>query len=107
MSQEYRPETSRDGSAASAESPWYVYIIECSDGSFYTGITNDLERRLQQHNDGTASRYTRSRRPVMFRYQEACESRSQALIRECSLRLLNRKEKEALVNRGRGSNAGA
>ena len=43
----------------------------------------------------------------MFRYQEACESRSQALIRECSLRLLTRKEKETLVNRGRGSNAGA
>lgn len=96
-----RPEASRDGSAAAAEPPWFVYIIECSDGSFYTGITNDLERRRQQHNEGTASRYTRSRRPVTLRYQEICESRSQALIRECSLRLLNRKEKEDLVNRGR------
>jgi predicted GIY-YIG superfamily endonuclease len=84
-----------------------VYIIECSDGSFYTGITNDLERRQQQHNEGTASRYTRSRRPVILRYQEVCESRSQALIRECSLRLLNRKEKEDLVNRGRLSSRGA
>jgi putative endonuclease len=101
MSQDDRPEASRDGSAAAAEQPWFVYIIECSDGSFYTGITNDLERRQQQHNDGTASRYTRSRRPVTLRYQETCKSRSEALIRECSLRLLTRKEKEALVNSGR------
>lgn len=101
MPQEYRPEVRRDGSAAASNQPWFVYIIECSDGSFYTGITNDLERRQQQHNEGTASRYTRSRRPVTLRYQEVCESRSQALIRECSLRLLSRKEKEQLVNAGR------
>ncbi|WP_420823632.1 GIY-YIG nuclease family protein [Sulfuricaulis limicola] len=78
-----------------------MYIIECSDGSFYTGITNDLERRQQQHNDGTGSRYTRSRRPVILRYHETCQSRSEALIRECSLRLLTRKQKEELVNRGK------
>jgi len=78
-----------------------VYILECSDGSFYTGVTNNIERRQQQHNEGTASRYTRSRRPVVLRYQEICGSRSQALIRECSLRLLSRKEKEELVSRGR------
>ncbi|MCR4348098.1 MAG: GIY-YIG nuclease family protein [Sulfuricaulis sp.] len=107
MPQEYRPEVRRDGSAAAADQPWFVYIIECSDGSFYTGITNDLERRQQQHNEGTASRYTRSRRPVTLRYQEVCESRSQALIRECSLRLLSRKEKEELVNRGKLSSRGA
>src|SRR3989344_2833912 len=101
MSQDDRPEATRDGSAAAAEQPWYVYIMECSDGSFYTGITNDLERRQQQHNDGTGSRYTRSRRPGMLRYQELCGRRSQALIRECSLRLLTRKEKEELVKRGR------
>lgn len=101
MSQDDRPEANRDGNAAAAEQPWFVYILECSDGSFYTGITNNLERRQQQHNDGTASRYTRSRRPVILRYQEVCESRSQALIRECSLRLLTRKQKEDLVNRGR------
>ena len=78
MPQDYRPEVRRDGGAAAADQPWFVYIIECSDGSFYTGITNDLERRQQQHNEGTASRYTRSRRPVTLRYQEVCESRSQA-----------------------------
>lgn len=95
-----RPEPARNG-AATAEQPWFVYILECRDGSFYTGVTNNLERRQQQHNDGTASRYTRSRRPVTLRYQELCGSRSQALIRECSLRLLTRKEKEELVKRGR------
>lgn len=95
-----RPEPARDGAAA-AELPWFVYIMECRDGSFYTGVTNNLERRQHQHNEGTASKYTRSRRPVTLRYQELCGSRSQALIRECSLRLLSRKEKEELVKRGR------
>lgn len=94
------PGASREkSSAADSMEPWLVYILECSDGSFYTGITNNIERRQQQHNDGTASRYTRSRRPVTVRYQEVCGTRSHALIRECALRLLSRKEKEALVNR--------
>jgi putative endonuclease len=97
---EDRLEPARDGAAA-AEPPWFVYILECRDGSFYTGVTNNLERRQHQHNEGTASKYTRSRRPVTLRYQELCGSRSQALIRECSLRLLSRKEKEELVKRGR------
>lgn len=82
-----------------ADAPYYCYILQCSDGSFYIGITNNLERRLKAHNEGVASRYTRSRRPVTLRYQELCGTRSQALIRECSLRLLSRKEKEALVER--------
>jgi len=55
-------------------------MVECRDGSLYTGITNDLERRLSQHNDGTGARYTRSRRPVQLRYQELCENRSAALV---------------------------
>ena len=46
------------------EETWFLYIVECRDGSLYTGITNDLDRRLSQHNDGTGARYTRSRRPV-------------------------------------------
>jgi putative endonuclease len=82
---------------AAADAPYYVYIMECSDGSFYIGITNNLERRLRAHNEGIASKYTRSRRPVTLRYQELCGSRSQALIRECSLRLLSRKQKQDLV----------
>lgn len=96
-----KPGSDWAGNAAGSEKPWMVYIVECKDGSFYTGITNDIERRQLQHNEGTASRYTRSRRPVILRYQEMCGDRSQALIRECSLRLLSRKEKEELVNRVR------
>lgn len=82
-----------------SDGPWYLYIVECRDGSLYTGITNDLERRLSQHNEGTAARYTRSRRPVQLRYSEPCDSRSSALVRECSVRLLSPKEKWALVAR--------
>jgi len=86
-----------DPAPAAADAPYYVYIMECSDGSFYIGMTNNLERRLHAHNEGIASKYTRSRRPVTLRYQELCGSRSQALIRECSLRLLSRKQKQDLV----------
>ena len=100
MSKDDRPAVVRAGDAG-PEKPWYVYIMECSDGSLYTGVTNDIERRHQQHNDGSGARYTRSRRPVTLRYQEACSSRSEALIRECAVRLLSRKEKEALINRGK------
>ncbi len=84
--------------AAETEGLWYLYIVECRDGSLYTGVTNDIERRVVQHNEGTGARYTRSRRPVRVRYQEACENRSAALVRECSIRLLSPKEKWALVN---------
>ncbi len=79
------------------EPTWTVYIVECSDGSFYTGITNNLSRRLDQHNAGRASRYTRSRRPVEAIYQEGCVSRSEASIREGALKALSRKEKEKLI----------
>ena len=51
----------------SKDSEWCVYIVECADGTLYTGITNDLERRLDEHNAGTGARYTRSRRPVVLR----------------------------------------
>lgn len=81
----------------SGEDAWLLYIVECRDGSLYTGITNDLARRLQQHNDGEASRYTRSRRPVVLRYQEPCADRSAALVRELAVRLLSRREKEGLI----------
>lgn len=83
--------------STSADASWLVYMLECADGSLYTGVTNDMARRLEQHNDGSGARYTRSRRPVKLRYQETCADRSDALLRECSLRLLSRKEKEALV----------
>jgi len=79
------------------EKSWSLYILRCQDGSLYTGITNDIQRRLKAHNSGRASRYTSSRRPVELLYQEPCTSRSQALIRECAVKSYSRKEKEDLI----------
>ena len=76
---------------------WIVYILRCADGSLYTGITNDLERRLEQHNGGTASRYTRSRLPVTLAYQESQPNQSMALKRELTIKALSRKAKETLI----------
>ncbi len=76
---------------------WFVYILRCADGSLYTGIAKDLDRRLEQHNAGTASRYTRSRLPVTLEYQEEQPSQSMALKRELAIKAISRKAKEALV----------
>lgn len=72
-------------------------MLVCCDNTLYTGITNDLERRVQQHNDGTASRYTRSRLPVRLLHHEPCRGRSQALRKEYALKQLSRKKKEAYI----------
>ncbi len=77
--------------------PWFLYILRCGDGTFYTGITNHLERRLKMHQDGRGARYTRTRRPVELIYQEALKSRTHALVRECAVKALPRKSKEALA----------
>lgn len=76
---------------------WLLYILKCRDNTLYTGITNDLPRRLAQHNNGTASRYTRSRLPVKLIYQERCRGRSSALKKEYKMKQLSRKEKEAYI----------
>jgi putative endonuclease len=78
---------------------WFVYILRCADGSFYTGITTDVERRIREHNHGgnQAAAYTRSRRPVTLVYQENCSGRPGAARREAAIRKLGRKEKENLV----------
>jgi predicted GIY-YIG superfamily endonuclease len=78
---------------------WVLYILECKDGTYYTGITNDLSRRVQQHNKGAASRYTRSRRPVKVIYQERCRNRSSALKKEYAIKALSRQEKDAYLGR--------
>ena len=78
---------------------WFVYILKCGDGTLYTGITNDLARREAQHNSGTASRYTRSRRPVKIIYQEPCRNRSAALKKEYAVKSLTRKGKEDYIDR--------
>ncbi len=79
---------------------WTVYMLRCRDRSLYIGITNDLPERLVRHGVGTASAYTRSRRPVRLVYQERQPDRSAALRREAALRRLSRAEKLALLRRG-------
>lgn len=76
-----------------------VYILKCSDNTLYTGITNDLEKRIKKHNGELAggAKYTRARRPVELVYSEKCDSKSQALIREREVKKMKRKEKIALI----------
>ena len=78
---------------------WFVYMLRCRDGSLYTGIAVDVQRRLQEHNGelGQGARYTRSRRPVTLVYQETLASRSAALKREAAIKKLSRVEKEQLI----------
>jgi len=76
---------------------WFVYILRCAGGSLYTGITKDVKRRCQQHNNGIASRYTRSRRPVELIYQEAQPSRSSALKREAAIKVMTRRGKLTMI----------
>lgn len=76
---------------------WFVYLLRCADDSLYTGITKDVSRRCEQHNAGTASRYTRSRRPTRLAYEERHVSRSLALKREIEIKALPRQDKESLI----------
>ena len=76
---------------------WVLYILECADGTLYTGITNDLARRVGQHNAGDGAKYTRTRRPVRLRYWESCLDRSGAGRRECAVKKLPRAKKQELV----------
>jgi putative endonuclease len=76
----------------------FVYILECSDGTFYVGSTNDLKRRLHQHNHAkSGAHYTKIRRPVTLRYSEEVETLALARAREAALKRLSRIEKMALL----------
>ena len=75
---------------------WFCYLLECADGTFYTGITSALDRRLSMHNRGRASRYTRSRLPVTLVYTEPHRDRSSASRREIAVKKMSRAEKRAL-----------
>jgi len=79
------------------QNPWSVYIVECHDGTFYTGIAKDLTARIEKHNQGKGAKYTRTRGPVTLRYHEDCQSRPQALKRELILKALPRTKKQALI----------
>ena len=77
---------------------WFVYILRCSDGSLYTGITTDIERRVKEHNGAkNGSKCSRSRLPVELVYQEEMPDRSRALKREAEIKHFSKKEKEDLV----------
>jgi putative endonuclease len=80
---------------------WYVYILRCADDTLYTGITTDIARRVGQHNAGTASRYTRSRLPVVLVYRVGIASHGAALKREAAIKKLPRAEKELLIAKKR------
>ena len=81
------------------EDSWYVYILRCGDGTLYTGITTDVQRRLQMHRSGKGAKYTRGRQPLELVYREACEDHSQALKREWQIKQLPRAEKEKLIKK--------
>ncbi len=74
-----------------------VYILECADGTYYTGYTTDLERRVAEHNDGVGAKYTRGRTPVEVIHHERYPDRSTAMAREYEIKQLTRGEKERLV----------
>ncbi|NLX96769.1 MAG: UV DNA damage repair endonuclease UvsE [Rhodopirellula sp.] len=76
---------------------WFVYMLRCADGSLYTGIAKDVNRRCQRHNAGTASRYTRSRLPVRVAYQEVQATHGLALKREAAIKAMSRQQKELLI----------
>ncbi len=78
---------------------WYVYILKCADNTLYTGITVDVDRRVNEHNNNNqlAAKYTRVRRPVKLVYQEQLNTRSQAAKREYEIKKLKREDKKALL----------
>ncbi len=75
-----------------------VYIVECADGSFYTGATKNLEKRIHAHNEGKGAKYTRTRLPVRLVYSEILEDYNAALRREKALQKLSRRQKERLID---------
>ena len=78
----------------------YVYVLECADGSLYTGYTTDLERRVAEHNAGDGAKYTRGRTPVEVVHVEAFDTKSAAMSREYEVKQLSRAAKERLVGWG-------
>lgn len=77
----------------------YTYIVECRDGSFYTGWTTDLERRIKVHNQGKGAKYTRARLPVTLKYYESFQTKEEAMRREYEIKHLSRREKQKLIEK--------
>jgi putative endonuclease len=98
MSEQAYSDSSSDLSSENSDN-WVVYILQCADDTLYTGITNDLEKRLQQHNGelNNGAKYTRSRQPVALVYSESSSSRSEASKREYAIKRLSRLQKQSLI----------
>lgn len=79
------------------EATWYLYILRCGDGTLYTGITTDVEKRLEAHRSGKGAKYTRGRGPLELVYRECCGDHSDALKREIEIKKLPRQEKLLLI----------
>lgn len=77
---------------------WFVYIVECGDGTYYTGISTDVVRRIHVHNSGRGAKYTRTRLPVQLVYSKEAGTKSEALKEEAAIKRLTRRQKEILVN---------
>lgn len=78
--------------------PWYVYILRCADGTLYTGMTDDVEKRLKAHRAGKGAKYTRGRGPLELIYTEQLPDKSSALKREIAIKKLTRAQKLMLLN---------
>lgn len=76
---------------------YYTYMVKCSDGSLYTGYTNDLDRRVSAHNSGNGAKYTKSRRPVELVYYEEFDTKEEAMSREWHIKHLTRQQKMRLI----------
>ena len=75
----------------------YTYILKCKDGSLYTGWTNNLEKRVRDHNEGKGAKYTKARRPVELVYYEAFSTKEEAMSREYAIKRMSRSAKEELI----------
>ena len=82
---------------SSRDAPHHVYVIECADGTLYTGYTTDVERRVAEHDAGEGAKYTRGRTPVTLRHVESFDSKSAAMSREHEIKSLTRAQKEDLI----------
>lgn len=78
----------------------YVYIVECKDGTYYTGWTNNLDKRLKAHNDGKGAKYTKARLPVSLVYHEEFRTKEEAMRREYAIKRMTRNEKNKLISCG-------
>lgn len=80
------------------QKPWWVYIVKCADGSLYTGIARDINKRIDKHNSGKGAKYTRAREPVKLLYYEEYENRSLATKREMQIKKLSHDQKKELTS---------